>query len=439
MSTAAWTFRADPGPNRRAGAVPWSVAANAAPGALGCARPAAQLQQQSPSEAPDRTANEVNSLPPRVREELGKLDEKLSAIWDLGDNLVLAWTRRGPDLRFLAVRHYAIFEAFGADATGSDPVGANEFVNELLAGPKCLAPAEFERICAMLGTSALVVDAGIEPDVELEAALVDSIVTRYGVSLVRERAVVLLDAVGFSLRAPLDQLAMLNSLNYSVNSACRQLQSRDIRIDFARTTTGDGFYIWNRAHGTDATIALYELMMLILADNAVAQRKAKRFPVPRLRAAFHVGEHYEFYQVEALNPTAFGYIVGQVTVDLSRLIEKALPGQILLGEFALSLEDDTTGGSSRCDTRGFIAQAAARLDGLSGLVVSEDRIEAVRCYLTGPGEADGIYLVSRYENRDKHGAPRYAYNAKINIHLHRGQPIFLGIQHQDLPASGIGI
>jgi hypothetical protein len=252
------------------------------------------------------------------------------------------------------------------------------------------------------------------------------------VSLVRERAVVLLDAVGFSLRAPLDQLAMLNSLNYSVNSACRQLQSRDIRIDFARTTTGDGFYIWNRALGTDATIALYELMMLILADNAVAQRKAKRFPVPRLRAAFHIGEHYEFYQVETLNPTAFGYIVGQVTVDLSRLVEKAMPGQILLGEFTIDMEDSETGKTSSCDTRGFVEQAATRLDRLNGLAVANDKIDAIRCYLTGPSDTDGMFLVSRYEIRDKHDALRPAYNAKINIHLREGKPIFLGIQHKDL-------
>jgi len=60
-------------------------------------------------------------------------------------------------------------------------------------------------------------------------------------------------------------------------------------------------------------------MMMILADNAVAQRKARSPWVPKLRAAFHVGEHYEFHQVVGLNPTKFSYIVGQVTVDLSRM------------------------------------------------------------------------------------------------------------------------
>jgi hypothetical protein len=65
-------------------------------------------------------------------------------------------------------------------------------------------------------------------------------------------------------------------------------------------------------------------MMLLLADNAVAQGKSRGSWVPRLRAAFHVGEHYEFQQIEGVNPTRFSYIVGQVTVDLARLVDQAL-------------------------------------------------------------------------------------------------------------------
>jgi hypothetical protein len=378
------------------------------------------------------TANEGRPLAPPDRRALRDLDDLLFGVWNLGDNLVLAWTRQGRELRFLAVRHYAIFEEFDSGSAPDAPLDANAFVNQLLAGDKCYAAAEFKRICAVLGSAALVVDMELGPEVDVSDAFIDTIVTRYGVSLVRERAVVLLDAVGFSLCAPLDQLAMLNSLNYSVNSACRQLQSRDVHIDFARTSTGDGFYIWNRARTPEANIALYQLMMLILADNAVAQRKAKRFPVPRLRAAFHIGEHYEFYQVETLNPTAFGYIVGQVTVDLSRLIERALPGQILLGEFTVAMADGKTGEMSRCATLAFVEQAASRLNGLKGLAVADDQVDTIRCYLTGQGPVDGEFLVGRYEIRDKHGALRPAYNAKINIHLRAGKPIFLGIQHKDM-------
>ena len=57
---------------------------------------------------------------------------------------------------------------------------------------------------------------------------------RYSVSLGRGRAVVLLDAVEFTLRSPLDQMAMLNSLAYSVNSAYGQLLQKDIKINIHR-------------------------------------------------------------------------------------------------------------------------------------------------------------------------------------------------------------
>ncbi len=234
--------------------------------------------------------------------------------------------------------------------------------------------------------------------------MVSDIVRCYGVSLVRDRAVVLLDAVGFSLQSPLDQMAMLNSLSYSVNSAYGQLLSKDIKIDFARTTTGDGFYIWNRATTAEANTELYKLMMMILADNAVAQRKARSAWVPKLRAAFHVGEHYEFHQVEGLNPTNFSYIVGQVTVDLARMLERALPGQILLGDFTFRFGGNAIERAIRFDTLDFVENTAATLDQLKGLDISGGRIENIRCYLTGQNLGSGHYLVNRYHISDKHGA-----------------------------------
>ncbi|MCP6379998.1 hypothetical protein NL466_30310, partial [Klebsiella pneumoniae] len=78
-------------------------------------------------------------------------------------------------------------------------------------------------------------------------------------------------------------------------------------------------------------VELYQLMQFILADNALARERATRpESVPKLRACFHVGSHYEFYQSEGLNPTSFSYLVGQVTIELARMIEHAQPGQILV-------------------------------------------------------------------------------------------------------------
>jgi hypothetical protein len=46
--------------------------------------------------------------------------------------------------------------------------------------------------------------------------------------------------------------------------------------------------------------------------------------------------------------------------------------------------------------------------------------------------ASGGYTVNRYTLRDKHGAARVVYNAKVNIHLEQGDSIFLGIQNEEL-------
>lgn len=374
---------------------------------------------------------EAHTLTPRVREALAGLDDALFTVWGLGENIILCWTREAHAYRFLAVRHYALIESFGSTPHEG---GASPFINDILAGPKFLPQAEFERVAAVLGKASRVSRLDLGALGASCDALVTRLVTRYGVSLVRERAVVLLDAVGFSLRSPLEQVAMLNSLSYSVNSAYRQLLSKDVEINFARTTTGDGFYIWNRARSIDANIALYKLMMLILTDNAVAQRKAKRFPVPKLRAAFHVGEHYEFYQVEALNPTTFGYIVGQVTIELSRIVERALPGQILMGDFGIDVNGGD--GPQRVGTLDFVARMVPTLDHLEGLEVAGDHVDRIRCYLTGEAMPGGSFLVHRYEVGDKHGLSRAVYNAKINIHRQQAEPIFLGMQHRDLHPQG---
>jgi len=372
-------------------------------------------------------------LSPKAREALSRLDDALFDLWNLGENVLLAWTHEGRELRFLSVRHYVLAKAIQPAGPGT-PSDAVSFVNEVLAGPKWLPADRFRQVCEEFDCAPETVGATFTVGNEIGVDLVSNLVRRYGVSLVRGRAVVLLDAVQFSLHSPLEQVAMLNSLSYSVNSAYRQLLSKDIEVNFARTTTGDGFYIWNRVKSVDANIALYKLMMMILADNAVAQTKAQGNCVPKLRAAFHVGDHYEFHQVEALNPTTFSYIVGQVTIDLSRMIEKALPGQILLGDFEADVSDGATGTVARYDTLDFVEKTAATLDELKGLSIAGDRVDNIRCYLTGQGLDGGRYPVNRYHIFDKHGTARVVYNAKINIHREHAEPIYLGNRREDLAA-----
>jgi hypothetical protein len=363
----------------------------------------------------------IEALAPEARQFLARLDDALFNAWNLGDNLLLAWTREAGRLCFLHVRHYAIIEQIESTA-----------MNYMLVGQKLVAGERFAEQTRAFGGAAQILAIPVS-EVEMpDERLIEGIVSRYSVSLVRERAVVLLDAVAFSLRTPLEQVAMLNSLSYSINSAHSQLMAEHVHINFARTTTGDGFYIWNRSRSMVANLALYQLMMLILADNAVAASKAKRFPVPQLRAAFHMGEHYEFYQVEGLNPSSFGYIVGQVTIELARMIGEARPGQIVLGDFVTEWRDNRTGEMHAGNTLDFVERTSGAMQGLEGAVVGEDRVRQIRCYLTGKPLADGRFAVARREIRDKHGQVHPLYNAKINIHRENSPPIYLGLQESEL-------
>ena len=207
-----------------------------------------------------------------------------------------------------------------------------------------------------------------------------------------------------------------------------------MNINFARSSTGDGFYIWNRDLGSEANTHLYHFMHLVLADNAIARSKAHGRTVPELRAGFHIGSCYEFFQAEGLNPTMHSYIVGDVTIELARMIDRAMPGQILVGEFQADPITDEFGDPlpSEIDSIRFIEIAQHNLTQLNGLVLSGDAIESIKCYLTGKAQPDGSFTIRKLTLNDKHGLTRNVFNAKINIYRIGGTPILLGIEDRSL-------
>ncbi|MEX2258607.1 MAG: hypothetical protein WD672_07855, partial [Woeseia sp.] len=246
--------------------------------------------------------------------------------------------------------------------------------------------------------------------------------------------------VGFSLLTPFEQMTQLNSLSYSLNSAHAKMLERDVGINFARSSSGDGFYIWNRDHGLDANVNLYHFMHLVLADNAIARSKSAAKIVPRLRACFHVGSCYEFHQAEGLNPTIHDFIVGDVTIELARMIEAALPGQILVGDFLAELAADSDSHEQtqvHLDAVAFLEQAQGNLPKLSGLELSGEKVSAIKCYLTGERLESGDFNIRKLNIRDKHGLSRTAYNAKVNIYRESADPILLGIEDRKLQIEGV--
>jgi class 3 adenylate cyclase len=180
-------------------------------------------------------------------------------------------------------------------------------------------------------------DAPLVGDEALAQA--DQIVRRFGIGFVPSRGVILFDIAEFSLYAPFEQASQLNSLSYSMNSAYTKLKRLGIEVNFARTTTGDGYYVWNRDLGPFPDLDLLTFLILVLIDNAVARREASGNTVPLIRTGFHVGSHYELFQAEGVDPTLYSYIVGDVTITLARMLEAASAGQILVGDFLVQLPD----------------------------------------------------------------------------------------------------
>ena len=112
--------------------------------------------------------------------------------------------------------------------------------------------------------------------------------------------------------------------------------------------------------------------------------------------------------------------------------DRAVPGQVMVGDFKVPMPDLETGSVTKIDTVEFIKKTQETLSSLKGLVLSGDEIESINCYLTGERTGDGAYSITKYLVTDKHGRTRNIYNAKINIYRKRADPIFLGVRAADL-------
>ncbi|RZV37182.1 MAG: hypothetical protein EX272_05975 [Chromatiales bacterium] len=386
----------------------------------------------------DQLAGLAQSMGLRQRSNLSHLETALRSHWSLGQNSILSWTPLDQGVLILVVPHYAIAEYTTPQANNLPPRVSPRFITELISGERQLSISQMQKVSRLLDIEPI--NIGLrEPLVgnKIETQIIEGMIRKFGINYVASRAVTLFDIVGFSLLTPFEQMTQLNSLAYSLNSAHAKMLEQDVTIDFARSSSGDGFYIWNRDEGLEASVNLYHFMHIVLADNAIARSKSATKAVPRLRACFHVGSCYEFHQAEGLNPTTHDFIVGDVTIELARMIDAALPGQILVGDFMTSIASHTETGTLQVDPNvdavTFLERAQGNLSQLSGMELSGERVTAIKCYLTGESLGGGQFNIRRLTIRDKHGLSRVAFNAKVNIYRETAQPILLGIQDRKLP------
>ena len=387
----------------------------------------------------DQLAGLAQQMDLRQRSNLVHLEKALHSHWSLGQNSILSWSALDEGVLILVVPHYAIAEYTSPGDNDMPPRVSPRFITELISGDRRLSISQMQKVAKLLNVDPVhIVLRQPLSGSRVETEIIEKMIRRYGINYVASRAVTLFDIVGFSLLTPFEQMTQLNSLSYSLNSAHAKMLEQNVDLNFARSSSGDGFYVWNRDHGLEASVNLYHLMHVVLADNAIARSKSTSKAVPRLRACFHVGSCYEFHQAEGLNPTMHDFIVGDVTIELARMIEAALPGQILVGDFMAHLDreslDDHEATQQNIDAVTFLERAQGNLAQLSGMELSGDRVTAIKCYLTGENIGGGQFNIRRLTIKDKHGLCRVAFNAKVNIYRDAAQPILLGIQDKKLPA-----
>jgi len=374
----------------------------------------------------DQLAGLVQQMGLRQRSNLTHVETALRNHWSLGQNSILSWTPLDQSILILVVPHYAIAEYTSARDGTMPPRVSPRFITELITGDRQLTITQMQKVARLLDIEPASIPLRVPLEgSEIETKIIEKMIRKYGINYIPSRAVTLFDIVGFSLLTPFEQMTQLNSLSYSLNSAHAKMLEADVNIDFARSSSGDGFYIWNRDEGLEASVNLYHFMHIVLADNAIARSKSASKAVPRLRACFHVGSCYEFHQAEGVNPTTHDFIVGDVTIELARMIDAALPGQILVGDFMADIEVENDKGEVR---------AQGNLSQLSGMELSGERVTAIKCYLTGENMGGGQFNIRRLTIKDKHGLSRVAFNAKVNIYREEAQPILLGIQDKKLRA-----
>lgn len=359
------------------------------------------------------------SVESRHTSALRELYVAVNAVWRLGRNMVVAWSHSGSTVYLCVVPTYVAFEV-------------GEEIAHTFGKDRLHDEDGFLELCKAFGARPTRVDLGTpigKGPGEVPPATIDRVLRRYSVTQTPFRAVMLFDIVGFSKASPIEQVAQLNSLEYSINSADKRLQALGLDVELARSTVGDGFYVWNRRRGIEADLRTYLALLLILLDNKRAQIKGGTRFVPVLRSVFSIGSHYSYHQVEGQTPRGFEYIVGDVTISLARLIGKAEAHQLLVGDFERPVDRNSR---VRLDAPLFLARAVSDFGRIDGLEFGGEPVAAVRSFITGTDLSSGRYTVNRYGIRDKHGFEHPAFNVMVQAQYESGVTQTIGLPSEAL-------
>ncbi|MHA1107867.1 MAG: hypothetical protein ACTSQV_01985 [Alphaproteobacteria bacterium] len=344
-----------------------------------------------------------------------ELEHKLRRVWRHGASMVIGWHVAANGLKILHLPSYAL-----STAATIDP--------GILAPDKRIAnEADYHRL-VKLGAKAESVPLSFDiPRDESVCGALNHFIRKFSVTQCRRRGVALFDIVDFSRYPPFDQITLITMLSHHINVAAETCNRLGLHADIRMTTTGDGFYVWNDAEGLGADVTLYCVAMLALIYNYAARAAAKTAAVPTLRCGVHIGPHFQYSQQQNGAGDSQSFIVGDVTVELARMMAAALPNQILIGDH----HRETEGGRD-IDTEMFVELAQNGLQKLIGLPVPGGRIEAIISYLIGERAPGGRFPVKSYQVIDKHKFTHTCFNAKLNVTARDGNEIHIGCPDTEL-------
>jgi len=273
---------------------------------------------------------------------------------------------------------------------------------------------------------------GLDPHDKWHIVALRQICSKYAAARWLERGVALVDICGFTTTTSPRQLAQLLSLTRAAHSAYLRLKGastaadyeagHELPLDFCRSTTGDGYYIWNSVFGQHGDAAVLALLLQIM--SVIEQRRAEpREGTVRIRAAFTVGEIYQFEDqgIQRDGRAISQYIVGPATNYLARVLTDARPGQLLLGDFGRRAAGD----------EGAEIGPQELLD---------EALDMLRFGLDSDlADRSGACFIPDHKLRivDKHGQTHYCYNVGAHIPNRIGESRFVqpvGLTVDETPA-----
>ena len=361
-------------------------------------------------------AGTVAHFPPANASEL---ERSLRKIWRHGANVIVGWYAGAHGLKILHLPSYALSRA-------------SALCPDILAPDKSVTEAGLHRLTDIGARVANVRLSFDVPRDEKVIAALNRFIRKFSITRCECRCVSLFDIVNFSAYEPFDQITLITMLSHHIDVAAEQCNRLGLAVDICMTTTGDGFYVWNGRQGLGPDIALYTVTMLALIYNYAALNVAEKAAVPTLRCCVNFGGHFEYTQQRGGGGDGQSFIVGDVTVELARMMSVARPDQILIGSHSRAVE---TG--RRVDTPGFMTLAQAGLDKLPGLQVPGGKIAAIRSYLTGARDTGDRFTVKQYSVIDKHDISHACFNAKLNFTDGDGNDVYIGCMDQDLEGFAV--